>query len=148
LQAVTSHQVVDLDTYEAAIVNRLTFFDEFGCLLSDHSLDSGFTYTICNASTAASIFKKVLEREALSNEQMVSLQSYLLHFLGTEYAKRKWKMQLHIGAYRYTSSVLRSKVGPAGGYACIGSTADVQSLCLFSMSWIKKVRYRKLFYTL
>jgi glucuronate isomerase len=131
LETITSLNVVDLDAYKAAIVNSLDFFDEAGCLLSDHSLDSGFTYTICNASTAALLFKKVIDREALSNEDVIALQSYLLHFLGTEYAKRKWKLQLHIGAYRYTSSVLRSKVGPAGGYACIGSTANVQSLCLF-----------------
>lgn len=131
LQALTSIKVVDLDSYKAAITNRLNFFDETGCLLSDHSLDSGFTYTSGKASLAASLFKKVLEREALTSEEIISIQSYLLHFLGTEYAKRKWKMQLHIGAYRYTSSVLRSKVGPAGGYACIGSTANVQSLSLF-----------------
>jgi glucuronate isomerase len=131
LQAVTSSHVADLATYRAAIINRINFFDEAGCLLSDHSLDSGFTYITCNTSLAATIFKKVLEREALTNEEIISLQSYLLHFLGTEYARRKWKMQLHIGAFRYTSSVLRNKVGPAGGYACIGSAANVQPLCLF-----------------
>jgi glucuronate isomerase len=131
LQALTSLNVTDLDTYKAAVINRLNFFNEAGCLLSDHSLDSSFTYTTCDSATATSIFKKVLAKEVLSNERLIALQSYLLHFLGTEYAKRKWKMQLHIGAYRYTSSVLRSKVGPAGGYACIGSSADVQSLCLF-----------------
>ncbi len=131
LQILASVEVKDLQTYQAAIINRLHFFDTNGCLLSDHSLDSGFAYTTCNESTANDLFKKVLDGNELSSAEIISLQSYLLHFLGIEYAKRKWKMQLHIGAYRYTSSVLRSKAGPAGGYACIGSTADVASLCLF-----------------
>lgn len=131
LQAITTTEVVDLETYKAALINRLNFFDETGCLLSDHSLDSGFTYTSCDALLATSLFKKVVEKEKLANEEIIALQSYLLRYLGTEYAKRKWKMQLHIGAYRYTSSVLRNKVGPAGGYACIGGTANVPSLCLF-----------------
>jgi len=131
LQSITSIKVVDLNTYQSAIINRLNFFDEAGCLLSDHSLDSGFTYTLCDTSNATYLFKRVLDKEAIDYEEFISLQSYLLHFLGKEYAERNWKMQLHIGAYRYTSSVLRSKVGPAGGYACIGSTAHVPSLCLF-----------------
>ncbi len=131
LQTSTSVNVVDLSSYKAAINNRLDFFDEAGCLLSDHSLDSGFSYTSCNTSSANELFQNVLNKEILNEEQNTSLQSYLLYFLGKEYAKRKWKMQLHIGAYRYTSSVLRNKVGPAGGYACIGNTCNVRSLCVF-----------------
>ena len=131
LQASTSFHVGNLETFEAAITSRLDFFDEAGCLLSDHSLDSRFRYKPCSSSSAAPLFNKVLKSEDLAVEEQTTLQSYLLHFLGTEYAKRKWKMQLHIGAYRNTSSVLRARVGPAGGYACIGSTADVESVCLF-----------------
>lgn len=131
LQNLTAVEVDDLSSYKRAIINRLNFFDETGCLLSDHSLDTGFKYTSCNTSLATTIFEKVLNKEGIDDEELTSIQSYLLHFLGKEYAVKKWKMQLHIGAYRYTSSVLRSKVGPAGGYACIGSTVDVPSLCLF-----------------
>jgi glucuronate isomerase len=40
-------------------------------------------------------------------------------------------MQLHIGAYRNTSTVLRNKVGPAGGYACIGNAVNVAAVCNF-----------------
>ncbi len=130
LQSLTSIEVIDLTTYQSAIINRLNFFDEAGCLLSDHSLDSGFMYTSCDIAEATYLFKRLLDKEAINEEELISLQSYLLHFLGKEYATRKWKMQLHIGAYRYTSSVLRNKVGSAGGYACIGNTAHVPSLCL------------------
>lgn len=131
LQNLTSVEIVDLDSYQSAIIKRLDFFDEAGCLLSDHSLDSGFAYISCKSSEATSLFEKILNKQAISEEELISLQSYMLHFLGKGYAARKWKMQLHIGAFRYTSSVLRNKVGPAGGYACIGNTANVQSICLF-----------------
>ena len=40
-------------------------------------------------------------------------------------------MQLHIGAERFTSTKLRNAVGPAGGFAGIGSTVDVKSLTTF-----------------
>jgi glucuronate isomerase len=38
-------------------------------------------------------------------------------------------MLLHIGAQRFTSSRLRALAGPAGGYATIGNTMNVKSLC-------------------
>ena len=40
-------------------------------------------------------------------------------------------MQLHIGAERYTSSKLRNKAGPTGGFAGIGNSVDVGSLTEF-----------------
>ena len=55
----------------------------------------------------------------------------MLTFLGEEYAKRNFVMQLHIGAERYTSSALREKVGPAGGFAGIGNSVNVSSLTKF-----------------
>lgn len=40
-------------------------------------------------------------------------------------------MQLHIGAKRDTNTRLRTRLGPAGGYAAIGSACDVNSLVCF-----------------
>jgi len=131
LQSITSIKVTNLNTYKDAINKRLDFFNEANCLLSDHSLDSGYKYISCSNEKASFLFSKLINKDLLINEEIVNLQSYLLHFLGQEYAKRNWKMQLHIGAHRFTSSLLRNKVGPSGGYACIGNVVDIQSLCLF-----------------
>lgn len=131
LGLITGIPINNLDSYKLAITKRLDFFDATGCLLSDHSFDSGFTFMATDDVTATALFDKVQHNELLSAVEIVCLQSHLLHFLGKEYAVRKWKMQLHIGAYRYTSTVLRKKAGPAGGYSCIGNTVDVPSLCTF-----------------
>jgi len=131
LQAATEITISDIQSYKEAVINRLNFFNAAGCLLSDHSLDSGFTFITTKEADAAGLFGQVLNGEHLSVNDHIRLQSHLLQFLGEEYAKRKWKMQLHIGAHRHTSTKLRNKVGPAGGYACIGSTVNVQSICNF-----------------
>jgi glucuronate isomerase len=131
LQQVTAIAITDITAYQKAIALRMDFFDANGCLLGDHAFDTGFTYIQTDEHNANQLFKKVLAKESLSNHELICLQSYILFFLGTQYAKRKWKMQLHIGAYRYTSTVLRKKAGPDGGYACIGNTADVVSICTF-----------------
>ncbi|MBC7828306.1 MAG: glucuronate isomerase [Chitinophagaceae bacterium] len=131
LEAITGIQIENLELYKEAVAFRLNFFDEVGCLLSDHSLDTGFQFILTDETTAAELFVKVLQNENLAESKLVQLQSYMLNFLGVEYAKRKWKMQLHIGANRFTSSRLREVAGPAGGYACIGNTVNVPSLCRF-----------------
>lgn len=131
LEALTATSIHSLNDYLFAISKRLDFFKQHGCLLSDHSFDSGFQYVFTTANEASKIFDILLKEKNLSVSNLIQLQSYLLHFLGKEYASRQWKMQLHIGAYRYTNSTLRAKVGPAGGFACIGNTVNVSSLCLF-----------------
>jgi len=131
LQTLCSTPITNLESYKTAVIERLNFFDEAGCLLSDHSLDSGFVYTSAYQGSPEVVFNKLLQKQVLENDELISLQSHLLYFLGKEYAARNWKMQLHIGAYRYTNTNLRNKLGPAGGYACIGGTVHVPSLCLF-----------------
>ncbi len=130
IERQTEVKITDLDSYKKAIEIRLDFFMKCGCLLSDHSFDSGFRYLPIDEAQATVLFQKVLNEKTLDEESVVKLQSHLLYFLGKEYAKREWKMQLHIGAFRYTSSMLRDKVGGAGGFAAIGHTADIASICL------------------
>lgn len=129
LQALTKVAVTNLASYKQAVVQRIDFFDNVGCLLSDHSFDGGFRYLSTTEEVATALFQKVLNGEGLATEEAVRLQSHVINFLGQEYKRREWKMQLHIGAQRYTSSRIRQAAGPAGGYACIGNAVDVPSLC-------------------
>ena len=131
LESLSQIAIDDLSSYKAAVIRRLDFFDEVGCLLSDHSLDTGFDFSLIDEMTASSLFKSVLQKKPLSGNEVMMLQSHILHFLGIQYAIRNWKMQLHIGANRNTSSRLREAAGPAGGYASIGNTVNVQALCHF-----------------
>jgi glucuronate isomerase len=149
LEVLTDIKVENLDDYKKAIINRLDFFDTHGCLVSDHSLDSGFKYVSTTPSVSATIFDRFLKKKTILDKDFIQLQSHVLHFSGLEYAKRQWKMQLHIGAHRYTSSTLRKKVGAAGGYGCIGSAADMVSLSLFLDELdIKKGLPKTILYTL
>ena len=119
-----------LDSYEAfrhAIGGRLDEFDRLGCRLSDHALDD-FIYASVSETDTAALFARRLGGETLGAAEVVRLRSGLLRFLGLEYSRRRWIMQLHLGAQRDTSSRLRRLAGPAGGYAGIGRACDVPSL--------------------
>ena len=72
----------DLSAIKDDITERMDYFHENGCRLSDHAVDE--------------INDDVIEK---------------LVFLGKEYAKRGWTMQLHIGALRNNNTRLLEKLG-------------------------------------
>ncbi len=113
-----------LEEYLAAVDARLDAFSANGCRVADHALDDGWRFELTDMQTASALY-------ASGDYADVRLRSYVLGHLASEYARRGWAMLLHIGAQRFTSSRLRSIAGPAGGYAGIGNTADIKSLCTF-----------------
>lgn len=111
-----------LEEYLAAVDARLDAFSTSGCRVADHALDDGWRFEPTDFDAAAKLF-------AAGEFTNVKLKSYMLGYLVSQYARRGWVMLLHIGAQRFTSSRLRRLAGPAGGYATIGNTVDVKSLC-------------------
>ena len=77
----------DLAKIGSDITERMDFFHAHGCRLSDHSLDE--------------INGEVIEK---------------MIFLGREYAKRGWTMQLHIGAMRNNNSRMFDSIGADTGF--------------------------------
>jgi glucuronate isomerase len=95
------------------------------------------------------LFKTIISGDYLTEKELAVLKTHLLVFLGQEYGKRNWVMQLHMGAQRYTSSRLRRIAGPAGGYATIGQSCDIKGLCTFlDMLEQKEKLPRTILYTL
>ena len=129
LQTAAGVKIANLDDFKRAIGVRLDVYAACGCRFSDHALDNGFVFYQDDGKNLKRF--AAITKGKLSCEDKAKLSSYLLVFLGEEYAKRNFVMQLHIGAERYTSSTLREKVGPAGGFAGIGNSVDVRSLTRF-----------------
>jgi glucuronate isomerase len=128
LGAATGVAIDGIDAFRAAVGRKLDEFERAGCRLADHALDD-FAYISAGDAAAAGLFARRLVGEILSESDSIALRSALLRFLGVEYARRNWIMQLHLGAQRRTSSRLRRLAGPAGGYATIGRATDVTSVC-------------------
>lgn len=89
----------DLNEIKEDICERMDYFNEVGCRLSDHSLD----YMDDN------IIEKMI-------------------FLGQEYAKRGWVMQLHIGAMRNNNTAMFEKIGPDTGFDSINDFQIAEGL--------------------
>ncbi|MEM1135368.1 MAG: glucuronate isomerase [Bacteroidota bacterium] len=127
----TNRSINHLVDYQEAILDKLDEFMAAGCLLADHALDPDFYYELPTEQVAANFFKKILDKKTLNNVEILQLKSYLLSFLGKAYATKGLILQLHIGAQRETSTRLKRLAGNFGGFACIGSSCDTDSLCRF-----------------
>ena len=89
----------DLAKINSDFPERLDFFHENGCRLSDHAVDSMDDETI---------------------EKLI--------YLGEEYAKRGWVWQLHIGALRNNNSRMFKQLGPDTGFDSVNDFQIAEGL--------------------
>ncbi len=96
-----------------AISHRLDFFQDHGCVASDHDIaDARF---LDDPALAEKCYEKIIAGQSCSDEEIVAYRSALLLFLGKEYARRGWVSELHIGALRNVSKRQFARLGKDTG---------------------------------
>lgn len=115
---------------QTALRARMDFFGRMGCAASDHSLGYAF-FRPSGAAEADRVLKKALAGGRLEKAETESYQTELLLFLGREYGRRNWVMQLHLGPVRNTNSRIYNSVGPDAGCDCMGPALDSAPLAAF-----------------
>lgn len=118
------------DRLTAALDNRLDFFAQNGCTLSDHGLDN-LHYLPADTAELDAILKKRLSDEMVTETEMWQYKSGLLEHLAREYARRGWVMQLHFAAQRDNNTAMFHALGPDTGYDSIGPGVDLRGLAAF-----------------
>lgn len=118
---ITSIAIKTLDDYREALAHRIDDFHEVGCRLSDHSL-SGDCYLASNEAELKSIFLKGLGNSSPTLEEQIKFRSAVLIYLGKEYAKHGWAMQLHLGAMRSVNTRMFGSVGINTGFDTIADS--------------------------
>lgn len=110
-----------------ALKNRVEFFHDNGCRLSDHALDV-LRYKAGSDADAQAIFAKRLEGAELTAEEITMYRTELLTRLIGFYHDKGWTMQLHIHAYRNNNTPMFQKLGPDTGYDGINDLSITESL--------------------
>ena len=105
-------------TLKEALKLRLAFFEEMGCRASDHSLDYAM-YVPASEEEVEHIFAKAINGEAISYEDGLKYKTAFLLFIGKEYKRLGWAMQLHYGVKRDNNQKLYRSFGPDAGVDCI-----------------------------
>ena len=111
----------------SALRQRIDFFNEIGCKVSDHALDP-VVYEEATDEEADSVLKKALNKQTLSKIEIDKYKTRVMIFLGKQYARVGWVMQLHIGTIRNNSKRMMDKLGPDTGFDCIGDYVFAKSL--------------------
>jgi glucuronate isomerase len=130
LGSATGTPITDLTSFHAALTQRLDVFAAHGCTIADHGLDV-FAFEAATDDAAGAALARVLAGAAPDASMARAFRASLLAWLGENYGRRGWVMQLHLGAQRHTSSRLRQLAGAAGGFAMIGRATDIPALCRF-----------------
>ena len=113
-----------------ALKNRMNFFASMGCSVSDHGLEY-VMYAPASAETVESIFAKRLGGASITKEEEIIFKTAFMVFVGKEYAKRNWVMQLHYGCKRDNNTPMFNKLGPDTGYDCINNYAPSSEMADF-----------------
>ncbi|MGI5883507.1 MAG: glucuronate isomerase [Candidatus Spyradocola sp.] len=113
-----------------ALRARMDFFHENGCRLSDHGLLRMVYHPLPEAEVEAA-FAARLRGETLSPTQEDGYKTALLLFLGREYARRDWAMQLHYGVKRDNNRAMYEAIGPDTGFDAIENVTPSAALADF-----------------
>lgn len=118
LGAVSGITVTSIDSLLSALEQRLDFFHETGCRVSDHALDP-VVFEPVTLAEANAILLKTLAGDKLTTQEVHQYKTCILTFLGRQYARRGWVMQLHVGTVRNTNSRMMRLLGPDTGFDAI-----------------------------
>lgn len=113
-----------------ALANRIQYFDSVGCRISDHALEY-IMYQPAGKDEIEAIFKKRLEGIIPDESEQQKFRTAFMLFVGKQYNKYNWTMQLHYGTKRNNNSLQYEKIGPDTGYDCINSYASSAQMSEF-----------------
>ncbi|HEF8772154.1 glucuronate isomerase [Providencia manganoxydans] len=104
----------------AALGARLNHFDKHGCIASDHGIEVLRYAPIPEEKVLDTILQNRLNGKPLDELSIAQFSTAVLVWLGKQYAKRNWAMQLHIGALRNNNSRMFALLGADSGFDSIG----------------------------
>lgn len=125
LSALSDASGIQIKTFadlKQALSDRMDFFASMGCSVSDHGLEY-VMYSPASDEEVEAIFAKRLGGSEITHEEELKYKTMYMIYLGREYAKRNWVMQLHYGCKRDNNSLRFAKLGPDTGYDCINNYA-------------------------
>ncbi len=120
LEIAAGIPILHLEDLKRAIQKRMRKFHEAGCRISDHGLYA-MPYAPSSQEESDAIFQKALAGMLLTRKEAEQYKTDLLLFLGREYHRMGWAMQLHYGCRRNNCTSLYQTLGADAGFDCISN---------------------------
>jgi len=130
LEAAAGMEIIDYETFMAALQQRHDFFHKTGCRLSDHGIEQPYAEDYTDAQIHR-IFDKVRSGKTLENIEIRQFKSAMLIALAVMDAEKSWTQQFHLGALRNVNTPAMQQLGPDAGYDTIGDFEIARPLARF-----------------
>lgn len=130
LSEVSEVDITDFVSLRDAISNRMDYYVNHGCKVSDHGLEY-VPFVAATEAEANEIMAKALSGKVLSDNDIEKFKTAFMIAMGEECDKRDWVMQLHYGCKRDNNTYMFNQIGPDTGFDCIGEQASAAKLANF-----------------
>ncbi len=127
LEQVVGFPIATADDMKKALADRIAYFADYGCRVSDHGLDFAFCVE-ADEATVNDIFVRAKAGQKITWDEQLAYHTAMLICVCKEYAKRDWVCQLHFGCLRDNSQKLFRQLGPDTGFDCINDQPNAQGL--------------------
>ncbi len=127
LETSVAGSIENLDDLFKALEQRIEYFNQHGCRLSDYGMAQIFA---CNFTEkeADDILKKRLSGQDVSVDEANLYASCVLYKLCKMYHAKGWVQQFHLGALRNNNSRLLRQIGADSGCDSIGDYSQAESM--------------------
>jgi len=113
-----------------ALGKRHEFFNEMGCRISDHGMETFFAEDFDHQEIER-IFLKVRSGRVLNEQEIRQFKSAMLIELAVMDHDKDWAQQFHVGAIRNNNTRRLHEVGPDTGFDSIGDFHMARSMSRF-----------------
>lgn len=130
LSRISGVEICDFGSLVEALKVRLDYFQQCGCVISDHSLEY-VMYQKTSAQEVDRIYKKRLAGEIPTAEECKKFETAFMLAMGKEYHKRGMVMQLHFAVKRDNNQQLYEHLGADAGIDCINNQTSAAEMADF-----------------
>lgn len=120
LSNCVNFKISTLQDFLNAIHNRIQFFNQNGCRLSDFGVGEALNIVDYTEEEIVEIFENRLKGKTLNNSEVDKYRSFLFVYLGKQYHENDWVQQYHLGPVRNNNSRLVEQIGLDAGVDSIG----------------------------
>ena len=122
--------VTDFASLKEALKNRMAYFAECGCRVSDHALEY-VMYAPASEAEVEAVMAKGLAGQPVTKEEELKFKTAFMMFVAKEYNRMGWIMQLHYGCKRDNNAYMFEQLGPDTGFDCINNYAPSAQMADF-----------------
>lgn len=130
LSHVSGIQINSFASLKEALKNRMAYFADCGCSVSDHALEYVMYYPAPDGEIDA-ILAKGLSGQEISREEELKYKTAFMLFAAKEYNRLDWAMQLHYDCKRDNNAYMYQQLGPDTGFDCINNYAPSAQMADF-----------------